>query len=179
MADSSGQGEVMLLRFFVEARDKDRDWSYLERSRDWVRDQSRWVTSEAVQLVEMVREKLAGEEAEEGEESRPALASLREATPSDNSTAASSSSEPGVFSRTLSSGLSWLTPSFSTSGASKSTRGKREPGTFSSGEVHAELKMDAESGKWEYRRLWIDIPKSGTIGSRRVWIAKKEGDVKR
>ncbi|PWN19791.1 hypothetical protein BCV69DRAFT_250334 [Microstroma glucosiphilum] len=179
VADKSGQGDVMLLRFFVEARDKDRDWSYLERSRDWVRDQSRWVTSEAVQLVETIREKLAGEEVEEGEGGRSPLASLRDATTTDESKSSSSTSEPGVFSRTLSSGLSWLTPSFSTSGASKSLKGKREPGTFSSGEVHAELKMDAESGKWEYRRLWIDIPKSGTIGSRRVWIAKKEGDVKR
>lgn len=93
-----------------------------------------------------------------------------------------SNSKPSWLSRTLRSTLSPLVSTFSssTSSSSPSLLGKRyEPGTFSTGQVHGEMKFDSETKKWEYRKLWVDIPKSGTIGARRVWIVKRLADVKR
>lgn len=163
-----------MIRFYIEARDKDRDWTYMEKTRQLCSDGYRRVKDEAVELYEQCVDYLYGEE-HEGSEHRTLLSS-------DNKQQGSPQ-ESSWFSSTLRRTLSPLVTTFSAaspSGSSASSLGRRyEPGTFSTGQVHGEMKYDTETRKWEYRKLYVDIPKSGTIGARRVWIVKRSGEVKR
>ncbi|CAO1623060.1 unnamed protein product [Parajaminaea phylloscopi] len=164
---SGGEREVLMLRFYLEARDKDRDWTYVEKAREVASDA--WVTCKtyAEDWLENLRE-------ERSERPEAISAGKHNAVPVTAAKSASSDSGPSAVSRFLSS-LSPLPSSRAASGILK----RREPGTFSSGEVKAELVFDHESNKWQYRKLFVDVPKSGTLGATRVWIVRKEGEVKR
>lgn len=169
-----------MIRFYIEARDRDRDWTYMEKTRQMCSDGYRRVKDEGVELYEKCVDYLHELQGEPSAESAHSTSESK----SSHTKSDTQPSGPNWLSRTLKSTLSPLvstfSPSVSSSGSSPSLLGKRyEPGTFSTGQVHGEMKFDVDSGKWQYRRLYVDIPKSGTIGARRVWIVKSLGDVKR
>ncbi|CAO1622263.1 unnamed protein product [Sympodiomycopsis kandeliae] len=172
-------GQVKLIRFYIEARDRDRDWTYMERARQMCSDGYRRVKDEGVELWEKCVDYVQQLQQED-----PNTNTLPHSDSHSQSQSDATPSRPSWLSRTLKSTLSPLVSTFSLSasapGSSPSLLGKTyEPGTFSTGQVHGEMKFDVESGKWQYRRLYVDIPKSGTIGARRVWIVKSQGDVRR
>lgn len=170
-AQNPHSGQVKVIRFYIEARDKDRDWTYMEKTRQLCTDGYRRIKDEAVELYEQCVDYIRGEEHESGE-----------GIADDKTSQATTPQQSSWLGSTLRKTLSPLVTTFSssTSAGSASIIGTRyEPGTFSTGQVHGEMKYDAETKKWEYRKLWVDIPKSGTIGARRVWIVKRLGDVKR
>lgn len=160
--------EVLHMRFYIEARDKERDWTWAEKGRQWVRDGVDVVRGKVREgWVELMR----GQEGVEGKEG--AVVTRAEA----ESRGQASAAAPSRISTFLSS-LSFLPTSSTTSKSSPSNR--REPGTFATGEAHVEMVRRAGSNDtWQYRRLSVDVPRSGTIGATRVWVVKREGEVRR
>lgn len=176
-SDGRYKGQVMLLHFYLTSREKAREWSFMEKTRESIRKASHSAKAEVALAIEAAREKLKEWQGEEGGVEGDAGEHGKAST----STPATSapSSEPGFMTRALSSALSYVTPTMPSSFHSSKSRSAHEPGTHSSGEVSAELVWSEESGKWEYRRLWVDVPARGVTGSQRVWVVKKEGEVKR
>lgn len=172
----------MLLRFFLESRDKDRDLSILEKARSLVVENSSWIWERtkdiAFELRENWRENLADQDPGLREKldlsknlgSRSSLWEREEEKSEKNE----GKSWGSFFSSTIGSFTSGLAR---TSLDSIDNITKIQPGTFSSGEVHGELIKD-ENGVLQWDKLFIDVPSSSATMRTRVWIAKK-GDIQR
>lgn len=169
---SRGDLEVLVLHFYLEARDKDRDWTYVEKARQSVADA--WALTKATvgDWLEQVREErigvLSSSEIDETHRGCPCSATMTASTTINSEQQLSS----------LSRFISYLSPLPSSKG-SAGLRKRREPGTFSTGEVRAELIYDAQTARWQYRKLFVDVPNRGTLGATRVWIVKREGEAQR
>lgn len=151
----------------------------MERARQACSDGYRRVKDERLELYERCVDYL--HQGDDGGDGNGAAAASK--VTASSSSSSSSPSSPSWLTRTLRKTFTPLVSTFSSStspSGSPSLLGQRyEPGTFSTGQVHGEMKYDAETGKWQYRRLYVDVPKSGTLGARRVWIVKRLGDVQR
>ena len=184
--------EKMLLRFWVGARDKGEDWSFWDTARYEVVEAGKWVGRKVTEGGEWLGEQLgvdlaSGDHADRDNGAASAIASNLTGSTSAASATASGPSD-NVLSRTWSSALGGITSvvrssteaitSTLVSPASSKSRRSSEPGTWSTGEVHAELVKD-QDGTLQYRTLFVDIPNSQAIMRQRVWIVRKPGEVQR
>ncbi|EPQ28909.1 uncharacterized protein PFL1_03710 [Pseudozyma flocculosa PF-1] len=179
---TTGQ-EKMLLRFFVEARDKDRDLTLWDTTRYHVIEAGKWAGRKVQEGGEWVGDQLGlFDDADEAATGSHHAAGLDPSA----TTAASkpASSEPSAIGSALSSawnysfgGLTGLARGGSDA-LGKLTSSRREPGTWSSGEVHAEMEKD-DNGVLQYKHFFVDIPSSSATVRERVWIVRKKGEVER
>ncbi|KAN0063222.1 hypothetical protein ACQY0O_004386 [Thecaphora frezii] len=175
--DTTGQ-EKMLLRFFVEARDKDRDLTLWDRARHGIVEAGHWAGRKVHEAGEWMGDQLGlFEEDEDARAQSSAGGAVSEAS-------TTPSSEPSLIGSALSSvwsytfgGLSGLARGGGDA-LGKLTTNRREPGTWSSGEVHAELEED-ENGLLQYKHFFVDIPSSSATVRDRVWIVRMKGEVER
>lgn len=135
----------MLLRFFVEARDKDTDLTLWDRARAEIIDAGRWAGRKIQEGGEWVGDQLGLFEDDSAHEQ--VLPSGEGAT-----SAPDGSRGPSLFSRAVNFSFGSLTglARGGTDAFGKLTSSRREPGTWSSGEAHAEL----EKVRFLYH-LWI------------------------
>ncbi|KIS70455.1 uncharacterized protein UMAG_15073 [Mycosarcoma maydis] len=180
--------EKMLLRFWIGAREKGEDWSILDTARYEIVEAGKWLARKVTEGGEWLGEQLGvdlgSNDAMGGEKDGTGAV----ATSSDSSSSAANASANNVLSRTWSSALGGITSlvrnsteaitSTLTSAASPKTHRTSEPGTWSTGEVHAELVKD-QDGTLQYRTLFVDIPNSQALMRQRVWIVRHPGDVQR
>ncbi|CBQ71842.1 conserved hypothetical protein [Sporisorium reilianum SRZ2] len=180
--------EKMLLRFWIGAREKGEDWSFWDTARYEVVEAGKWVGRKVTEGGEWLGEQLgvdlASSDHAEGEKEAASAAADGLATAG---TSAAKSSD-NALSRTWSSALGGLTSvvrssteaitSTLTSPTAPKSRRTSEPGTWSSGEVHAELVKD-QDGTLQYRTLFVDIPNSQAFTRQRVWIVRRPGEVQR
>lgn len=183
--------EKMLLRFFVSAREKGEDWSIWDTTRYEIVEAGRWVGRKVTEGGEWLGEQFgvdlaassdalgnnkendAGVNTSDKQSTQPALADA----PSDNMLSRTWSSAIGGLTSVVRSSTEAITSSL-TSPSSPKPRRTSEPGTWSSGEVHAELVKD-QDGTLQYRTLFVDIPNSQALMRQRVWIVRRPGEVQR
>lgn len=183
--DERTREEKMLLRFWISARDKTEEWSWWDSARYEVVEAGKWVGRKVTEGGEWVGEQLGldlGADEDEHHHSEPSTA-IASAT-----TKTSAAASDNVLTRTWNSALGGLgnvvrssteaITSTLVSPSSATTRRHAEPGTWSSGEVHAELVKDAD-GTLQYQTLFVDIPSSAAVTRQRVWIVRKPGEVQR
>ncbi|PWZ00635.1 hypothetical protein BCV70DRAFT_199903 [Testicularia cyperi] len=177
--DEKTGSERMLLRFFVEARQKDHDLTLWDRTRAEVIEAGKWVGRKVTEGSEWVGEQIGildqGDHTSQVDSMSFAL---------DHSDGKTSPVEPSVVSSGLSKawnftfgGLTGLARG-SSDALGKLTANKRSPGTWASGEVHAEMGKD-ENGVFQYKHFFVDIPSSSAVVRERVWIVRKQGEVER
>lgn len=184
--------EKMLLRFWIGAREKGEDWSILDTARYEIVEAGKWVGRKVTEGGEWLGEQLGvdlalDDRVDGDKDAAGALASSSAGSPTATGAAAVEPSG-NVLSRTWSSALGGITSvvrssteaitSTLTSPAAPKSRRSSEPGTWSSGEVHAELVKD-QDGTLQYRTLFVDIPNSQAFMRQRVWIVRKPGEVQR
>lgn len=184
--------EKMLLRFWIGAREKGEDWSILDTARYETVEAGKWIGRKVMEGGEWLGEQLGvdlgANDQVDGEKNTPAASASSsgispasaEATPSassDNVLSRTWSSALGGFSSVVRSSTEAITSTLSSPTAPKSRRSS-EPGTWSSGEVHAELVKD-QDGTLQYRTLFVDIPNSQAFMRQRVWIVRRPGEVQR
>ena len=182
--------EKMLLRFWIGAREKGEDWSIWDTARYEIVEAGKWVGRKVTEGGEWLGEQLGVDLApSDSVDSDPSTATAS-GTSETSSAAATPTVEASdnVLSRTWNSALGGLTSvvrssteaitSTLTSPSSPKSRRTSEPGTWSSGEVHAELVKD-QDGTLQYRTLFVDIPNSQAFMRQRVWIIRKPGEVSR
>ncbi|CDS01162.1 uncharacterized protein SPSC_02879 [Sporisorium scitamineum] len=184
--------EKMLLRFWIGAREKGEDWSFWDTARYEVVEAGTWIGRKVTEGGEWLGEQLgvdlaSADHAEDEKEAAGALAGGSTGTSTPSAAGASGSSD-NALSRTWNSAIGGITSvvrssteaitlTLSSPTAPKSRRSS-EPGTWSSGEVHAELVKD-QDGTLQYRTLFVDIPNSQAFTRQRVWIVRKPGEVQR
>ena len=182
--------EKMLLRFWIGAREKGEVWSIWQTARYQVVEAGKWVGRKVTEGGEWLGEQLGLDGAEDAVDSEKASSSPSNASsgPSSAITTSNSGSSDNALSRAWSLAMGGLasvvrssteaiSSPFNSSSAPKS-RPTPEPGTWSSGEVHAELVKD-QDGTLQYRMLFVDIPNSQAFTRQRVWIIRKPGEVQR
>lgn len=180
----------MLLRFFLESRDKDRDLSILEKSRYFIVENSSWIWERvkdwSYELRENWRENMADGDDELRKKLDLAKAFRLGGGDQDSNhngngneeegNGSSSSSWIGKFFNSTFGSFSGLARS-SMDSINKVTKAQLQPGTFSSGEVHGELIKD-ENGILQWNKLFIDVPSSESSMRSRIWVTKK-GEIQR
>lgn len=177
----------MLLRFYIGAREKGEDWSIWQSARYEVVEAGKWVGRKVTEGGEWLGEQLGVDlAATEGAESQSgstapstegvAVAEVKTAAP-ENLLSRSWNTAIGGLGSMVRSSTEAITSPFSSPSSTKSRR-SQEPGTWSTGEVHAELVKDHD-GTLQYRTLFVDIPNSQAFTRQRVWIVRKRGDVQR
>lgn len=175
----------MLLRFFIGAREKGEDWSIWQSARYEVVEAGNWVGRKMVEGGEWVGEQLglddgssdAHTDAAGTDNSKPSsVAQPNTGEASDNILSRTWSSAVGGLTSVVRSSTEAITSPFTSS--SPKSRRTSEPGTWSTGEVHAELVKD-QDGTLQYRTLLVDIPNSQALMRQRVWIVRKPGEVQR
>ncbi|KAJ1028676.1 hypothetical protein NDA16_001842 [Ustilago loliicola] len=183
--------EKMLLRFWTGAREKGEDWSIWQTARYEVVEAGKWIGRKVTEGGEWLGEQLgvdlgAGEIVDD-EKAASSVTGISDGSSSATATDSNGSSD-NALSRAWSSAMGGLTSvvrssteaitsPFSSPSSPKSRR-TSEPGTWSSGEVHAELVKD-QDGTLQYRTLFVDIPNSQAFTRQRVWIIRKPGEVQR
>ncbi|PWN54159.1 hypothetical protein IE53DRAFT_383293 [Violaceomyces palustris] len=182
--EATGQ-EVMLLRFFVEARDKDKDLTLWDRTRREVIDSFVYLGHKIQEGYDWANEQIGNDEQDEvasdTHRRENVVASIDQFETRDQSNPADQSSRTSSL-----FGKAWNATFGSLVGLAgngsralgKMTSRSREPGTWSSGEAHAEMVKD-ENGTFQYKRFFIDIPSSSASVRERVWIVRKGDEVKR
>lgn len=179
--------EKMLLRFWIGAREKGEHWSIWQTARYEVVEAGKWIGRKVTEGGEWLGEQLGVDLGDEGEKiassiegdsdsSSPATAASTSAS-SDNALSRAWSSAMGGLTSVVRSSTEAITSPFNSASAPKFRR-TSEPGTWSSGEVHAELVKD-QDGTLQYRTLFVDIPNSQAFTRQRVWIIRKPGEVQR
>ncbi len=145
--DKAGGGaadEVMLMRFFVSARDKDKDLTLWQRSRQSVIDGYEWTKVRAVDLWLDAKEWWMEGEEEEGSaagHSAAQRAARHGQSVESEELNKSSEAEGSVIGKALSGVLgSFIGLTRGAGAAVQSMAKSHEPGTWSSGEVHGELQ---------------------------------------
>lgn len=171
--ERSGQ-EMMVLRFFVEARQKDHDVTLWDRTRQEVIEGSKWIGRKVVEGGEWLGEQLGLIEDETADSLRNSETQAT-SSPQEQGTVGSAFSKAWNFSFGSLTGLA----RGSTDSLGKLTSpAVREPGTWSSGEVHAEMVKD-ENGTFQYKHMYVDVPNSSAVMRDRVWVIRKLGQVER
>lgn len=182
--------EKMLLRFWIGAREKGEEWSILDTARYEVVEAGKWAGRKVMEGGEWLGEQLGLDLApsDHGDTENEGAGDVANAGRSSGADTTGSGSSDNVLSRTWSSALGGITSvvrssteaitSTITSPAAPKSRRSSEPGTWSSGEVHAELVKD-QDGTLQYRTLFVDIPNSQAFMRQRVWIVRKPGEVQR
>lgn len=182
--------EKMLLRFWIGAREKGEDWSIWDTARYEIVEAGKWVGRKVTEGGEWLGEQLGIDLASSDsvEHGVATAANTTGSDPSSTPSAAATGPSDNVLSRTFSSALGSLTSvvrssteaitSTLTSPSAPKSRRTSEPGTWSSGEVHAELVKD-QDGTLQYRTLFVDIPNSQAFMRQRVWIVRRPGEVQR
>ncbi|TKY86784.1 hypothetical protein EX895_004424 [Sporisorium graminicola] len=184
--------EKMLLRFWIGAREKGEDWSFWDTARYEVVEAGKWVGRKMTEGGEWLGEQLgvdlASTDHVDGDKETAGALTDNSTGSSTRSGTSSSKSSDNALSRSWSSAIGGITSvvrssteaitSTLTSPAAPKTRRSSEPGTWSSGEVHAELVKD-QDGTLQYRTLFVDIPNSQAFMRQRVWIVRKPGEVQR
>ncbi|KDN44686.1 hypothetical protein K437DRAFT_236366 [Tilletiaria anomala UBC 951] len=197
MRDSRTGDDLMLVRFFVGARDKDKDLSLWQQTRQGVIDGTLWCRERAEILWEDLAERwnesgAAGHTPDEQLARRGGWALLSGTVDKEgqgtlnyaNAKLSSNDKPSGGIVASTGRALSGFLGSFVglTRGQGDAVRtaasAKHEPGTWSSGEVHGELHKD-ENGVFQFKRLFIDIPSSSSVVRKRVWIVRNGNEVQR
>ncbi|EST07595.1 Mitochondrial import inner membrane translocase subunit Tim21 [Kalmanozyma brasiliensis GHG001] len=178
--------EKMLLRFWIGAREKGEEWSIWDTARYEIVEAGKWTGRKIMEGGEWLGEQLgvdlgshydADGDKEAGSIASTSSSGAEANAPSDNVLSRTWSSALGGIGSVVRSSTEAITSTLTSPTAPKSRRSS-EPGTWSTGEVHAELVKD-QDGTLQYRTLFVDVPNSQAFMRQRVWIVRKPGDVQR